>query len=306
MATHLDLEEQEQLDQLKAFWKQYGNLITWVLILRARRLRRLERLELYQRDQGVESRLALRRARPRRPDRRRDRATRIFADMKERYPRATFTHQAGLVAARVAAEKGQYDAAQASLAWVADNASEDEYRAIARLRLAGLLLDTKKYDEALKQLDAVTGRPGVRRPGRRPARRHPADAGQERRSASGVPEGLDGDGSEARLPPPRRGQAEPARRRSRRRPPRAASRRRSDAFTAGRAASVRAPRRRWPRRWRSACSPAAPCSTRCSAPRSPSRRSSSRSSRRSRSGRPGTRASAQSSSRSPSPSTATC
>jgi hypothetical protein len=29
MAKHLDLEEQEQLDQLKHFWKQYGNLITW-------------------------------------------------------------------------------------------------------------------------------------------------------------------------------------------------------------------------------------------------------------------------------------
>ena len=33
MATHLDLEEQEQLDQLKAFWKQYGNLVSWVLIV---------------------------------------------------------------------------------------------------------------------------------------------------------------------------------------------------------------------------------------------------------------------------------
>jgi predicted negative regulator of RcsB-dependent stress response len=32
MATHLDLEEQEQLDQLKAFWNRYGNLLTWVLI----------------------------------------------------------------------------------------------------------------------------------------------------------------------------------------------------------------------------------------------------------------------------------
>ena len=33
MATqHLDLEEQEQLDQIKHFWKQYGNLITWLLI----------------------------------------------------------------------------------------------------------------------------------------------------------------------------------------------------------------------------------------------------------------------------------
>ena len=33
MANNLDLEEQEQLDQLKHFWKQYGNLIAWALIL---------------------------------------------------------------------------------------------------------------------------------------------------------------------------------------------------------------------------------------------------------------------------------
>ncbi len=33
MANHLDLEEQEQLDQLKHFWKQYGNPITWLLIV---------------------------------------------------------------------------------------------------------------------------------------------------------------------------------------------------------------------------------------------------------------------------------
>jgi predicted negative regulator of RcsB-dependent stress response len=33
MAKHLDLEEQEQLDDLKHFWKSYGNLITWTLIV---------------------------------------------------------------------------------------------------------------------------------------------------------------------------------------------------------------------------------------------------------------------------------
>ena len=32
MAQPLDLQEQEQLDALKSFWKTYGNLITWVLI----------------------------------------------------------------------------------------------------------------------------------------------------------------------------------------------------------------------------------------------------------------------------------
>jgi predicted negative regulator of RcsB-dependent stress response len=32
MASALDLQEQEQLDNLKAFWNQYGNLITWTLL----------------------------------------------------------------------------------------------------------------------------------------------------------------------------------------------------------------------------------------------------------------------------------
>jgi len=32
MSSHLDLEEQEQLDELKHFWKQYGHVITWILI----------------------------------------------------------------------------------------------------------------------------------------------------------------------------------------------------------------------------------------------------------------------------------
>jgi len=159
MATHLDLEEQEQLDQLKAFWKQYGNLITWLLILVLGGYAAWNGWNLYQRDQGAKAGSLydeLDRAAQAGDS---DRATRIFADMKERYPRTTFTQQAGLVAAPVAAEKGQYDAASASLAWVADKAGDDEYRAIARLRLAGLLLDTKKYEEALKQVDAVSGGP---------------------------------------------------------------------------------------------------------------------------------------------------
>jgi predicted negative regulator of RcsB-dependent stress response len=155
MASHLDLEEQEQLDQLKAFWKQYGTLITWVLILALGGYAAWNGWNLWQRDQGAKAGSLydeLDRA-AREGDA--DRATRIFADMKERYPRATFTHQAGLVAARTAAEKGQRDAAKAGLAWVAEHAGEDEYRSIARLRLAGMLLDDKKYDEAMKLVDAV-------------------------------------------------------------------------------------------------------------------------------------------------------
>ncbi|MEO5882097.1 MAG: tetratricopeptide repeat protein [Caldimonas sp.] len=157
MATHLDLEEQEQLDQLKAFWNQYGNLISGLLIVIAAAYLSWVGWNWYQRDQGVKAGAmydefdrAVQAADA-------ERAGRILGDMKERFPRAAFTGQAGLAAAKLAGEKGQAEAARADLAWVAGSASESEYRTIARMRLAGLLLDEKKYDEALKQLDGVDG-----------------------------------------------------------------------------------------------------------------------------------------------------
>lgn len=155
MATHLDLEEQEQLETLKAFWKQHGNLVTWVIVVVLGGFAAWNGWSLYQRDQGAKAGALFDEVDRAAQASDADVATRIFADMKQRYPRAAFTQQAGLVSARAAAEKGKLDDARASLAWVADSASESEYRAIAKLRLAGLLLDANKFDEAIKQLDGV-------------------------------------------------------------------------------------------------------------------------------------------------------
>lgn len=155
MATQLDLEEQEQLDQLKHFWKQYGNLITWVLIAALGAYAAYNGWTWWQRDQSAKAgamydeldRAALAGDA--------ERAGRIFADLKERYPRTAFAQQGGLLAAKTQFDKGQADAARASLTWVSEHAIEPEYQTLARTRLAGVLLDQKKYDEALKQLDAA-------------------------------------------------------------------------------------------------------------------------------------------------------
>jgi predicted negative regulator of RcsB-dependent stress response len=158
MATHLDLEEQEQLDQLKAFWKQYGNLVTWVLIAALGAFAAWNGWNWWQREQAAKASAMYDEL---------DRAAQagdaakaagVFADMKDRFARTTFTQQGGLLAAKVQFDKGQLDAAATTLTWVADNAPDAEYQSAARLRLAGLLLDQKKYDEALKALDAVTAK----------------------------------------------------------------------------------------------------------------------------------------------------
>jgi len=155
MATHLDLQEQEQVDQLKAFWAQYGNLITWTLTLALAGFATWNGWNWWQREQaGKASALYDELDRVAQAGDV-ERSARAFGDLKERFPRTLQAQQGALLAAKVQAERGQADAALATLAWVADNAGEDEYRVVARLRAAGLLMDQKKYDDALKQLDAA-------------------------------------------------------------------------------------------------------------------------------------------------------
>jgi predicted negative regulator of RcsB-dependent stress response len=155
MATHLDLEEQEQLDQLKAFWKQYGNLITWVLILALAGFAGWTVWHNWQRDQAVKAGALYDELDKAAQAGDLDKTARVFADIKERFPRTGYAQQGALLAAKLQFEKGQADAARATLTWASESATETEYRTVARLRLAGLLLDQKKYDEALKQLDGA-------------------------------------------------------------------------------------------------------------------------------------------------------
>lgn len=155
MATQLDLQEQEQLDELKAFWKQYGNLITWVLVAVLTAFAAWNGWQWWQRDQGVKAAAMFDALQTAADAGDAARAAQVFGDLKSSYGRSAYAGQGGLLAAKLQYDKGQPDEALASLAWVADNASVDEYRAIARLRAAGILLDQKKPDEALRQLDGV-------------------------------------------------------------------------------------------------------------------------------------------------------
>jgi predicted negative regulator of RcsB-dependent stress response len=154
MAKHLDLEEQEQLDQIKHFWKQYGNLITWVLIVVFGAIAAWNFYNYWNRSQAAQS--ASMYDQVERAAKGSDMAVldRALADMKDKFGGTTYAQQAALLAAKTFYEKGNLDAARAALSWVIDKAGDDGYQALARLRLAGILVETKAYDEAFKQLNA--------------------------------------------------------------------------------------------------------------------------------------------------------
>ena len=154
MARHLDLEEQEQLDQLKHFWKQYGNLITWALILVLGAFAAWNGWQYWQRQQSAQASALYDEVERAAEAGDLARVERAFSDMRERFAGTLFTQQAGLLAAKALTEKGKPDAGKAALSWVAEQASDDGYRALARLRLAGVLVEAKAYDDALKQLSA--------------------------------------------------------------------------------------------------------------------------------------------------------
>ena len=152
MANQLDLEEQEQLDQIKHFWKQYGNLITWALIVLLGAFAGWNAYQYWQRNQAAQAAAMFDEVE--RMARTGDiaKVDRAFADMKDKYAGTAYAQQSGLLVARVYYEAGKTDAARAALAWVADKASDEGYQAIARLRLAGMLAESKSYPEALTQL----------------------------------------------------------------------------------------------------------------------------------------------------------
>lgn len=152
MANHLDLEEQEQLDQLKHFWKQYGNPITWALILVLTAFASWNFYQYWQRNQAVQAAAMF------------DEVERVlvsgdsskiehaFADIKDRFASTAYAQQAGLLVAKQQFLLGNIDGAKAALKWVAEQSSDEGYQALAKLRLAGILMDAQAYDEGLKLL----------------------------------------------------------------------------------------------------------------------------------------------------------
>jgi predicted negative regulator of RcsB-dependent stress response len=147
-----DLEEQEQLATIKAWWERWGNLVlsavTAVLLAIAafNGWRWYERHEagnaavLYEQFVGALAGTDLARKKE------------LAGTLIERYGRTVYAPMAALQIAKANAEAGDTGAARAQLRWVIDKSGHAELVHIARLRLAGVLLDEKAYDEALQVL----------------------------------------------------------------------------------------------------------------------------------------------------------
>ena len=149
----LNLEEQEQVAELKAWWTQHGNLIVSAITAAALAFAGWQGWRWYERNQAAQAGAlydTIVRA-----SRAGDAKALRDADgaLLENYPRALYASMGALLAARFYYEHNDPKGAKAQLEWVLEHARTDDFRDIARLRLAAILLDEKAYDEALKLLD---------------------------------------------------------------------------------------------------------------------------------------------------------
>jgi predicted negative regulator of RcsB-dependent stress response len=150
----LDLEEQEQVAELKAWWKQHGNLIVATILAAALAFAGWQGWRWYQATQSSQAAAHFdslaRAAQAGDAKALRDAAGTLI----ESYPRTMYASMAALVAARFHFDRNDLKAAKAQLEWVIERSPSGDFKDIARLRLAAILLDEKAYDEALKLLDA--------------------------------------------------------------------------------------------------------------------------------------------------------
>lgn len=147
-----DLEEQEQIANFKAFWDRFGNLISWVLIIALGGYAAYNFWNSHQRTQAAEASGLYDELTNNAQANDAAKVQRTASDIESKFARTAYAQMAALAAAKVAFDASDLKTAKAQLQWAVDN-GDDEYKSVARLRLSGVLLDEKAYDQALALLN---------------------------------------------------------------------------------------------------------------------------------------------------------
>lgn len=149
-----DLEEQEQLENLKAWWHRWGNLVVYgisALLISVAGYQYWQHTTSKQAVEAAEKFDAMQQA----LEANNLKAARETGSaLIDNYARTPHAARAALQLARMNLEAKDVKSAKAQLEWITEHSKEAAVRDVARINLAGLLLDEKQYDAALSQLNA--------------------------------------------------------------------------------------------------------------------------------------------------------
>ena len=150
----LDSQEQEQLDALKAWWKDNQNWILGAALAALVIVGGWRGWQYYQRQQANEAAMLYQQVVDQVASKDPKRVNDAAAAVMDKFASTIYATRAALLAAQVNELGKDVDHAKTQLQWAIDHASEDTLKDVARLRLATILMDEKNYADALKFLEA--------------------------------------------------------------------------------------------------------------------------------------------------------
>jgi predicted negative regulator of RcsB-dependent stress response len=151
MATY-DLEEQEQLEELKTWWKLHGTLITLIVLALAIGVVAWQGWQWWQRSQAAQAAQLFGGLQQALMQQDVKRARLLAGELIDKYSGSAYAGMAAMLSAKALAESGDLKSAQAQFGWAAEHAGDPALRDVARLRQAIVLAEDKAYDAALKLL----------------------------------------------------------------------------------------------------------------------------------------------------------
>jgi predicted negative regulator of RcsB-dependent stress response len=155
-----DLEEQEQLENVKAWWRQYGNAVTWVLIVALLGFAGWNGWNYWQRKQAGEAAVLFEQVAKAADAHDVNLVKRAAGDVQSKFGGTAYGQMSAMLAAKVLYDAGDLASAKTQLQWAVDH-GDAEYAPLARVRLAGVLLDEKAYDQGLAVLKDDPAKPFV-------------------------------------------------------------------------------------------------------------------------------------------------
>jgi predicted negative regulator of RcsB-dependent stress response len=151
----LDMHEQEQVEALKSWWKENGKWVVIALVLGLSAFAAIRGWQIYQSKQSADAAMLYAEVVKQIGSNDAKRVNDAAAALVSKYGSTSYAARAQLLAAQVNIQIKDSALAKTQLQWVIDQVAEEGMQNAARLKLAGLLLDEKNYDGALRLLDAL-------------------------------------------------------------------------------------------------------------------------------------------------------
>jgi predicted negative regulator of RcsB-dependent stress response len=149
-----DLDEQDQIDDLKAWWTRYGGTVTVALVLGCLVIAGIQGWRWYTGKRAENASVLYSAVSEAVRTKDTAKAKDAIAEITDRYASTGYAPRAELLYAKMLYDAGDRNGAKAQLTWVVDHSPEEELQSIARYRLAQVQVDEKQYDAALATLDA--------------------------------------------------------------------------------------------------------------------------------------------------------